>query len=91
MMDLAVVWVAMSCSWNCLHLQPYLKYHNLRTFENLDKPIPNFKKFGLKAGGEQQCHDSRRQLHVCNCSQLYFQQQEPGKLSNNDIRAEVGS
>eukprot|EP00775_Hariotina_reticulata_P010525 gene10525-10685_t len=30
--------------------QPYLKFHNLRTFENLDKPIPNFKKFGLKAG-----------------------------------------
>jgi len=30
--------------------QPYLKYHNPRTFEDMDKPIPNFKKFGLKAG-----------------------------------------
>jgi hypothetical protein len=31
-------------------LQPYLKYHNPRTFEDMDKPIPNFKKFGLKSG-----------------------------------------
>jgi hypothetical protein len=31
-------------------MQPYLKFHNPRTFEDLDKPIPNFKKFGLKAG-----------------------------------------
>lgn len=30
--------------------QPYLKFHNPRTFEDMDKPIPNFKKFGLKAG-----------------------------------------
>lgn len=30
--------------------QPYLKYHNPRTFEDMDKPIPNFKKFGLKSG-----------------------------------------
>jgi hypothetical protein len=33
-----------------LALQPYLHFHNPRTFEDLDKPIPNFKKFGLKAG-----------------------------------------
>jgi hypothetical protein len=31
--------------------QPYLKFHNPRTFEDMDKPIPNFKKFGLKSGG----------------------------------------
>eukprot|EP00878_Enallax_costatus_P000627 GHUV01000730.1.p1 GENE.GHUV01000730.1~~GHUV01000730.1.p1 ORF type:complete len:638 (+),score=262.56 GHUV01000730.1:185-2098(+) len=30
--------------------QPYLKFHNPRTFEAMNKPIPNFKKFGLKAG-----------------------------------------
>jgi hypothetical protein len=36
----------------CLSLQPYLKFHNPRTFEDMDKPIPNFKKFGLKAGGQ---------------------------------------
>lgn len=30
--------------------QPYLKFHNPRTFEDMNKPIPNFKKFGLKAG-----------------------------------------
>lgn len=30
--------------------QPYLKFHNPRTFEDMDKPIPNFKKFGLKSG-----------------------------------------
>lgn len=30
--------------------QPYLKHHNPRTFEDLAKPVPNFKKFGLKAG-----------------------------------------
>ena len=30
--------------------EPLLKYHNPRTFEDLDKPVPNFKKFGLKAG-----------------------------------------
>lgn len=33
-------------------LQPYLKFHNPRTFEDMDKPIPNFKKFDLKAGGQ---------------------------------------
>jgi hypothetical protein len=35
-----------------LSLQPYLKFHNPRTFEDMDKPIPNFKKFDLKAGGQ---------------------------------------
>lgn len=35
----------------CLGKQAYLKFHNPRTFEDMDKPIPNFKKFGLKAGG----------------------------------------
>jgi hypothetical protein len=30
--------------------QPYLKFHNPRTFEDMNKPIPNFKKFELKAG-----------------------------------------
>jgi hypothetical protein len=30
--------------------QPYLKFHNPRTFEDMEKPIPNFKCFGLKAG-----------------------------------------
>lgn len=33
-----------------LYLQPYLKFHNPRTFEDMNKPVPNFKKFGLKAG-----------------------------------------
>jgi hypothetical protein len=30
--------------------QPYLHFHNPRTFEDMDKAIPNFKKIGLKAG-----------------------------------------
>jgi hypothetical protein len=30
--------------------EPYLKYHNPRTFEDLSKPVPNFRTFGLKAG-----------------------------------------
>jgi hypothetical protein len=30
--------------------QPLLHFHNPRTFEDFDKPVPNFKKFGLKAG-----------------------------------------
>jgi hypothetical protein len=34
--------------------QPYLKFHNPRTFEDMDKPIPNFKKFGLKSGATRQ-------------------------------------
>ncbi|KAF8072650.1 hypothetical protein HT031_000310 [Scenedesmus sp. PABB004] len=38
--------------------QPYLKFHNPRTFEDLDKPIPNFKKFGLKAGEVPKFFDS---------------------------------
>lgn len=38
----------------CHCLQPYLKFHNPRTFEDMDKPIPNFKKFGLKAGAGTQ-------------------------------------
>lgn len=38
------------CCVCALCLQPYLKYHNPRTFEDMDKPIPNFKKFGLKSG-----------------------------------------
>jgi hypothetical protein len=24
-------------------VQPYLKYHNPRTFEDLSKPVPNFR------------------------------------------------
>lgn len=44
--------------------QPYLKFHNPRTFEDMDKPIPNFKKFGLKSGATlhrftHQQHDRR--------------------------------
>jgi hypothetical protein len=30
--------------------EPYLKYHNPRTFEDLSKPVPNFRTLGLKAG-----------------------------------------
>lgn len=30
--------------------EPYLKFHNPRTFEDFDKAIPNFRKFGLKSG-----------------------------------------
>lgn len=30
--------------------QPFLKFHNPRSFEDLDQPVPNFKKFALKAG-----------------------------------------
>lgn len=38
--------------------QPYLKHHNPRTFEDLEAPIPNFKKFGLKAGEVPKFFDS---------------------------------
>lgn len=34
----------------CAALQPYLKYHNPRTFEDLAAPVPNFRTLGLKAG-----------------------------------------
>ena len=30
--------------------EPYLKQHNPRAFEDLAKPVPNFRLFGLKAG-----------------------------------------
>lgn len=30
--------------------QPYLKYHNPRTFEDLNKPVLNFRALNLKAG-----------------------------------------
>lgn len=32
------------------HNEPLLKFHNPKSFEDFSKPIPNFKKFGLKAG-----------------------------------------
>lgn len=31
-------------------LQPYLKFHNPRTFEDMNKPVPNFRTMNLKAG-----------------------------------------
>lgn len=34
----------------CLPSLPHKQFHNPRTFEDFDKPIPNFRKFGLKAG-----------------------------------------
>jgi hypothetical protein len=43
--------------------QPYLKYHNPRTFEDMDKPIPNFKKFGLKSG---EPHGRAGLLRMCH-------------------------
>ncbi|KAG1681525.1 hypothetical protein FOA52_014031 [Chlamydomonas sp. UWO 241] len=30
--------------------EPYLKFHNPRTFEDMAKPVPNFRAMGLKAG-----------------------------------------
>ena len=30
--------------------QPHLKFHNPRTFEDLNKPVPNFRALTLKAG-----------------------------------------
>jgi hypothetical protein len=30
--------------------EPYLKYHNPRTFEDFTTPVPNFRTFGLKSG-----------------------------------------
>lgn len=38
--------------------EPYLKHHDPRTFEDLDKPIPDFRKFGLKAGEVPRFFDS---------------------------------
>lgn len=37
----------------CSHsgcVQPYLKFHNPKTFEDLSKPVPNFRSMNLKAG-----------------------------------------
>lgn len=31
-------------------VQPYLKSHNLRTYEDFNKPVPNFRAMTLKAG-----------------------------------------
>jgi hypothetical protein len=44
--------------------QPYLANHNPRTFEDLDKPIPNFKKFGLKAGEVPKFFDNVLQVRA---------------------------
>lgn len=30
--------------------QPYLKPHNLRTYEDFNKPVPNYRSMALKAG-----------------------------------------
>lgn len=51
------------------HPQPYLKHHNPRTFEDMSKAIPNFKKFGLKAGEVPRFFDNvlqvRRRVWFC--------------------------
>ena len=38
--------------------QPYLKYHNPRTFEDLSAPVPNFRSLALKAGDVPKFFDS---------------------------------
>jgi hypothetical protein len=38
--------------------QPYLKFHNPRTFEDLSKPVPNFRTLSLKAGEVPRFFDS---------------------------------
>lgn len=35
---------------NATPTQPYLKFHNPKTFEDMAKPVPNFRAAGLKAG-----------------------------------------
>mmetsp|Transcript_33238 Transcript_33238/g.73506 ORF Transcript_33238/g.73506 Transcript_33238/m.73506 type:complete len:629 (+) Transcript_33238:92-1978(+) len=38
--------------------EPYLKFHNPRSFEDLSKPIPNFRAMNLKAGEVPKFFDS---------------------------------
>lgn len=38
--------------------EPYLKYHNPRTFEDLAQPVPNFRAQSLKAGDVPKFFDS---------------------------------
>ena len=38
--------------------QPYLKFHNPKTFEDLEAPVPNFRALNLKAGEVPKFFDS---------------------------------
>lgn len=38
--------------------EPYLKYHNPKSFEDLSKPVPNFRALSLKAGELPKFFDS---------------------------------
>eukprot|EP00877_Chromochloris_zofingiensis_P014847 jgi/Chrzof1/9616/Cz04g09240.t1 len=44
--------------------EPYLQHHNPRTFEDLTKPVPNFKKFNLKPGQVPKFFDGVLQKRV---------------------------
>lgn len=56
---------ALCAQWLCVCcLQPYLQHHNPRTFEDLTKPVPNFKKFNLKPGQVPKFFDGVLQKRV---------------------------
>jgi hypothetical protein len=59
--------------------QPYLKFHNPRTFEDMDKPIPNFKKFGLKSGATRRQQHQQRQQHRSSRSAYELQARQHGE------------
>lgn len=50
--------------------EPLLKYHNPRTFESFDHPIPNFRKFNLKAGEVPKFFDNVLLKRADECVQL---------------------
>lgn len=51
-------------------VEPYLHFHNPRTFEDMDKAIPNFKKFGLKAGEVPKFFDNVLQKRASEAVEL---------------------
>jgi hypothetical protein len=63
--------------------EPYLKYHNPRTFEDLSKPVPNFRAFGLKAGEVPKFFDgvlSARAAEAVKDKSLWWEQRRAQAL-----------
>jgi hypothetical protein len=63
--------------------EPYLKYHNPRTFEDLSKPVPNFRTMGLKAGEVPKFFDgvlSARAAEAVKDKSLWWDQRRAAAL-----------
>lgn len=59
--------------------EPFLKYHNPKTFEDLDGPVPNFRAMNLKAGDVPRFFDtvlSRRAEDALDQKQKWWAQRK---------------